>query len=105
MCVCQGVWLSPLLPGPAGGEENGSQDRAEAAYEACVDIKRFSQVLSSQFVPMKAICSEWPPFLPSPPTLSCIHTDIHCEHIVLCTVQILLMKRQFKYFFSMRTSV
>lgn len=45
---------------PAGGDEDGSQGGAEAACEACVDIKRFSQVLASQFVPLKAICSECP---------------------------------------------
>ena len=49
---------------PAGGDEDGSQGRAEAMCEACVDIKRFSQVLTSQFVPLKAICSECP--LPPP---------------------------------------
>lgn len=54
MCVCDLFHRVPC----AGGDEEGSQARAEAMYEACVDIKRFSQVLSSQFIPTKAICSE-----------------------------------------------
>lgn len=58
----EGGWEGHLTHStlPVGGDEDGSQGRAEAVCEACVDIKRFSQVLSSQFVPTKAICSECP---------------------------------------------